>query len=84
MNVTSESQPAAVVGKGPKATPVRPRTSSSSNAGAPLSSVGMLGGAYERFLEMPVAFVLGVLWLAGAALIGSGVLALYLAVSALL
>jgi hypothetical protein len=43
-----------------------------------------IGSAYERFLEMPVAFVLGVMWLAGAVLMGSCALALYLVVSALI
>jgi hypothetical protein len=40
--------------------------------------------AFERFLEMPVAFVLVVMWLAGASLMGSCALVLYLAVSALI
>jgi hypothetical protein len=57
--------------------PVQPRTSS-----APLS-VG-IATAFERFLEMPVAFVLGVVWVAGVALMGSCALVLYLAVSALI
>jgi hypothetical protein len=34
--------------------------------------------AYERFLEMPVLVVLAVLWVAGAALLGSLALALYM------
>ena len=80
MTLTNES-PAATVMKVPAPTPVRPRTSL--KAGAPPSSVG-IDSAFERFLEMPVGFVLGVLWLAGAALIGSCALALYLAVSALI
>jgi hypothetical protein len=46
-------------------------------------SVG-IGRAYERFLEMPAVFVLGVMWLAGVALLGSCALVLYLAVSALI
>ena len=33
---------------------------------------------YERFLELPAPIVLALLWLAGAALIGLGVLLLYL------
>jgi hypothetical protein len=57
--------------------PVQPRTSS-----APLS-VG-IATAFERFLEMPVAFVLGVVWVAEVALMGSCALVLYLAVSALI
>ncbi len=32
---------------------------------------------YERFLQMPVAFVLAVMWVAGAILIGSCVATLY-------
>ncbi len=47
-----------------------------------------IGRAYkrflERFLEMPVVIVLSMLWFAGAALIGSCALALYLAVWALI
>ena len=42
-----------------------------------------LGRAYGRFLELPPAVVLSVLWLAGLALLGSGVLAFYLYVSLL-
>jgi hypothetical protein len=37
-----------------------------------------LGGAYKRFLEMPVPVVLAVLWFAGVALLGSWVLMLYM------
>ena len=36
-----------------------------------------VGQAYERFLELPVVVVLAVMWLAGAALLGSIGLALY-------
>jgi hypothetical protein len=38
---------------------------------------------YERFLDLPVAVLPGVLWLAGATLLGAGALALYLYVSLL-
>jgi len=38
---------------------------------------GFIGVAYERFLEMPVAVVLAVLWVLGMALLGSCVLTLY-------
>ena len=34
--------------------------------------------AYERFLEMPVPVLLAGMWLGGVALLGSGVLTLYL------
>ena len=34
--------------------------------------------SYERFLEMPVAFVLSVMWAAGVALLGSCAVTLYL------
>jgi len=37
----------------------------------------VLGRTYERFLELPQAFVLAVLWMVGAALLGSIALALY-------
>ena len=82
VTITNESPPAAVikVSKLSAATPVRPRSSSSA---AHPWSVG-IGSAFERFLQMPVAFVLVVLWLAGAALMGSCALLLYLAVSALI
>ncbi len=36
------------------------------------------GGAYWRFLELPVPMVLAILWLAGAAIISLGGLAFYL------
>ncbi len=36
-----------------------------------------VGQAYERFLELPVVVVLAVLWMAGAALLGSIALVLY-------
>jgi hypothetical protein len=42
-----------------------------------------LGRVYRRFLELPPAVVLSVLWLAGLAVLGSCVLALYLYVSLL-
>jgi hypothetical protein len=51
---------------------------------APPSTSPRIGRAFEGFLEMPVRFVLVVMWLAGAALMGSCGLALYLAVSALI
>ena len=41
------------------------------------ASDGLLGIAYERFLEMPVTVVLVVLWVGGVALLGSCVLMLY-------
>ena len=36
-----------------------------------------VGRTYERFLELPPAFVLAVLWVAGVALLGSIALVLY-------
>jgi hypothetical protein len=51
---------------------------------APLGSLqisapswGLAARAYERFLGMPVWVVLGVVWVGGAALLGSCALALY-------
>jgi hypothetical protein len=41
-------------------------------------SGGILGVAYERFLQMPVAVVLPVLWVAGMALLSLCVLMLYI------
>ena len=46
-------------------------------------SGGFLGVSYERFLQMPVAVVLTVLWLGGMALLGSCVLMLYTLVTLL-
>ena len=79
VNVTSGSPPAAA-GQDSAPIAVRPRTSSP--AASPLS-VGM-GRAYPRFLELPVALVLGVMWFLGVALMGSCAFLLYLAVSALI
>jgi hypothetical protein len=45
---------------------------------------GPMARAYERFLEMPVGVVLALLWLAGAALLGSCALVLYAVGSVLL
>jgi len=39
---------------------------------------GQIERAYQRFWELPVPVVLVILWLAGAALVGLCVLALYL------
>lgn len=38
--------------------------------------------AYKKFLEWPVPVVLAVLWFAGVTLLGAGILALYLCVTA--
>ena len=45
---------------------------------------GPVVSSYERFLEMPVAGVLAVMWMAGAALLGSCAMTLYLLGSLLL
>ena len=42
---------------------------------------GRVDGAYERFLAMPVPLVLAGLWLGGAAMLGTCVLAIYLLVA---
>jgi hypothetical protein len=60
-----------------KATPVPPGTS------AYLLSLAK-NRAFERFSEMPVVIVLTLLWIAGAALMGTCALVLYLAVSTLI
>jgi hypothetical protein len=59
-----------------KATSVPPRTSA-------LLSLAK-DRAFERFSEMPVVIVLTLLWIAGAALMGTCALVLYLAVSTLI
>ena len=49
--------------------------------GSPWTSTpisGPIAQAYERFLEMPVLVVLAVMWVAGATLLGSLALALYM------
>jgi hypothetical protein len=40
---------------------------------------GMIGGAYEGFLELPLMVVLVAMWLVGGVLLGSCTLALYFA-----
>jgi hypothetical protein len=45
---------------------------------------GIVVRSYERFLEMPVQIVLAVMWVAGAALLGSCALTLYVLGSLLL
>jgi hypothetical protein len=49
----------------------------------PTVLLSALDGAYKRFLEMPVPIVLAVLWVAGAALLGSCVLMLYMLLTSL-
>ncbi len=44
---------------------------------------GPSGGAYARFLELPPALVLAVMWLAGVALLGLCTLVLYVVGTAL-
>ncbi len=61
---------------GGEAVPREPRAP----ARLPLS----IGRTYERFLELPPALVLLVMWVAGVALLGSIALVLYLAVGTLL
>jgi hypothetical protein len=45
---------------------------------------GILARSYERFLGLPVAVVLAMMWVAGVALLGSCALTLYLLGSSLL
>ena len=47
------------------------------------SSPSIIGRAYEGFLELPVTFVLLVLWVAGVAMLGSVVLLAYAVISTL-
>ena len=47
------------------------------------SSPSIIGRAYEGFLELPVAFVLLVMWVAGVAMLGSVVLLAYVVISTL-
>jgi hypothetical protein len=57
-----------------------PQASAKSSSSAPSSGIAR---GYERFWEMPVAFVLVVLWLAGVALTGLCALVLYFYVGVL-
>ena len=71
------------------ATPTTPTTTKGStasvkNPSATSLSVVRVSSAYEQSLDLPVAIVLGVMWLLGVALMGSCALLLYLAVSALI
>ena len=50
----------------------------------PQVSDGFLGVSYERFLQMPVAVVLTVLWLGGMALLSSCVLLMFYTLGTLL
>ena len=79
---TSHNSQGTVVNSFAATAQVEATPSPQQGSSAPLSVA--IGRAYERFLEMPVAFVLGVMWLAGMALIGSCALVLYLVVSALI
>jgi hypothetical protein len=49
----------------------------------PSSPSTIIGRAYEGFLELPVLVVLGVLWVAGVAMLGSCVLVAYAIISTL-
>ena len=51
---------------------------------SPAVGAGTSGGVYARFLELPPALVLAVLWLMGVALLAACGVALYLAASVLL
>lgn len=53
------------------------------NPRAPARVPATIERAYERFLALPVTFVLAVLWMVGAVLLGWSVLVLYLAVRVL-
>ena len=56
---------------------------SNAPANAPANAPKRLARAYEGFLEMPVLVVLAVMWVAGAALLSSCALVLYVAGSLL-
>lgn len=63
---------------GSSAQPLRSRASN------PRTSAGSIAEAYGRFLELPVPVVLVVLWLIGAVLLGTVLVAAYSAVMWLL
>ena len=79
MTITNNSQSVSV--KVSAGTPLVAATPVQQETAAPLL-VG-IGRAYERFFEMPGAFVLAALWVAGVALLGSCALVLYIAASVL-
>ena len=56
-------------------------TTKPSTTAAPVST--RIGLAYEWFLELPVAVVLMVMWMAGTALLGACALLMYAGISAL-
>ncbi len=60
----------------------KPRTPEKSAAGRTVSGP-FSGGAYARFLELPPALVIAVLWLVGAVLLALCGLALYMAGTAI-
>lgn len=61
----------------------KPRTSERPAAGRVVSGVSS-GGVYARFLELPPALVLAILWVAGVVLLVLCGLALYIAGTALM
>ncbi len=61
----------------------KPRTTAKYETPHPASE-GSSGGAYARFLELPPALVLAVLWVAGAVLLALCGLVLYMAGTALM
>ena len=54
------------------------------SSGASIPTSGRIAHAYEQFLEMPVGAVLALVWLAGAAFLGSCALMLFAVGSVLL
>jgi hypothetical protein len=52
--------------------------------GTSIPTSGRIAHAYERFLKMPVGVVLALVWLAGAAFLGSCALVVYAVGSVLL
>jgi hypothetical protein len=61
--------------------PTKQPTTMPSTTAAPVST--RIGLAYEWFLELPVALVLLVMWMAGTALLGACALLMYAGISAL-
>jgi hypothetical protein len=54
------------------------------SSGTPMTTSGRIAYAYEQLLEMPVGVVLALVWLAGAAFLGSCAPVLYAVGSVLL
>ena len=78
------SKVASIRNAGQAANDTRARRARVEAAPSSRSIIGRaIGRSYERFLEFPVLVVLGVMWVAGVAVLGSMVLVAYAVISTL-